>query len=80
MDVTGITTFFTALLDALLKARPSAAKGRYLKKIAISLTMGPSVRMVPEGNRNHADATLTGLRGFAEIFWDSPAGLRGVNG
>lgn len=32
-----------ALVDALIKAKPSSAKGRYLQKIAVSSTMGPSV-------------------------------------
>jgi large subunit ribosomal protein L1 len=32
-----------ALVDALIKAKPSAAKGNYLKKISISSTMGPGV-------------------------------------
>lgn len=34
---------FTALMIALLKAKPSAAKGRYFKKIVVSSTMGPGV-------------------------------------
>lgn len=34
-----------ALVDALLKAKPSAAKGTYIKKISISSTMGPGVRL-----------------------------------
>ncbi|MBT0654753.1 50S ribosomal protein L1 [Geomobilimonas luticola] len=34
-----------ALLDALVKAKPSAAKGTYMKKICISSTMGPGVRL-----------------------------------
>jgi large subunit ribosomal protein L1 len=32
-----------ALMDALIKAKPSTAKGTYLKKISLSSTMGPGV-------------------------------------
>ncbi len=36
---------FNALLDALIKAKPAAAKGQYLKKVAVSSTMGVGVRV-----------------------------------
>lgn len=35
----------TALLDAIIKAKPAAAKGQYLKSVTISSTMGPGVRV-----------------------------------
>lgn len=38
---------FAALTDAILKAKPAAAKGTYIKTIALSSTMGPSVRVDP---------------------------------
>ncbi|AXK38580.1 50S ribosomal protein L1 [Crenobacter cavernae] len=34
-----------ALVDALLKAKPAAAKGQYLRKVAVSSTMGVGVRV-----------------------------------
>lgn len=36
---------FMALIEALNKARPAAAKGQYLKKISLSSTMGPGLRV-----------------------------------
>ena len=35
----------TAVMDALIKAKPSAAKGTYLKSVAIATTMGPGIRV-----------------------------------
>ena len=34
-----------ALIESVLKAKPSAAKGKYVKSIALSSTMGPGVRV-----------------------------------
>jgi large subunit ribosomal protein L1 len=34
-----------ALIDALQKAKPAASKGQYLRKVAVSSTMGAGVRV-----------------------------------
>ena len=36
---------YTALLDAIIKAKPAAAKGQYIKSIALASTMGPGVKV-----------------------------------
>ncbi len=36
-----------ALIDLLMKLKPSSAKGTYVKSVAVSTTMGPSVRIDP---------------------------------
>jgi large subunit ribosomal protein L1 len=37
----------TALIEAVVRAKPATAKGTYLKKICISTTMGPGIRIDP---------------------------------
>ena len=39
---------FDALMDAVVRAKPSGAKGKYLQKVALSSTMGPGVKVDPE--------------------------------
>ena len=38
---------FNALLDAIIKAKPAAAKGQYLKSVTVASTMGPGVKINP---------------------------------
>ena len=43
---------YAAALDEVLRAKPSAAKGRYLKKVTFSTTMGPGIPVDPNRTRN----------------------------
>jgi len=36
---------FTALMDAIIKAKPAAAKGQYLRSVTVASTMGPGVKI-----------------------------------
>jgi large subunit ribosomal protein L1 len=43
---------YAAALDEVLRAKPSAAKGRYLKKVTFATTMGPGIPVDPNRTRN----------------------------
>jgi len=51
-----LKTNFTALIDALNKAKPTGIKGVYLKKISVSSTMGAGVRVDIAGLASNAPA------------------------
>ncbi|WP_055071698.1 50S ribosomal protein L1 [Clostridium massiliamazoniense] len=38
---------FKTLMDAIVKAKPAAAKGQYIKSVSVSATMGPGARINP---------------------------------
>ncbi len=40
-----LTENFNALMEAIVKAKPSALKGQYLRSISLSTTMGPGVKV-----------------------------------
>jgi len=42
-----LTENFNALMDAIVKAKPSAAKGQYVRSCVVAATMGPGVRVNP---------------------------------
>jgi len=44
-DADALKENLMALLDALNKAKPSAAKGQYLRRLTLSTTMGPGVKV-----------------------------------
>jgi large subunit ribosomal protein L1 len=43
---------YAAALEEVLRLKPSSAKGRYIRKIAVSTTMGPGILVDPNRTRN----------------------------
>ena len=77
-----------ALIDSVLKAKPAAAKGKYVKSIALSSTMGPGVRVDLASVEAHAlggrgdmnrtekqDADRRAPRGVRPVAARDPGGL-----
>ncbi|MEO6715115.1 MAG: 50S ribosomal protein L1, partial [Mycobacteriales bacterium] len=58
--IIGKTTFeeaqlvenYAAAMDEVVRSKPSSAKGRYLRKITLSTTMGPGIQVDPSKLRN----------------------------
>jgi large subunit ribosomal protein L1 len=53
---------YAAVVDEIVRARPAAAKGRYLLSITLATTMGPGIRVDPTRTRE------------AEILVGAPSG------
>jgi len=47
---------YAAVIEELIRAKPSAAKGRYLHSITMTSTMGPGVKIDPTRTRDIVDA------------------------
>jgi large subunit ribosomal protein L1 len=44
-DLPAIEANFKAVIEELQRARPASAKGKYIKKVGVSSTMGPGVKI-----------------------------------
>ena len=59
-DERQLTENYAALLDEIMRAKPAAAKGRYVRSVTLTSTMGPGVRRRPvphARNRRRAGGT-----------------------
>ena len=46
---------YAAVIDELVRAKPSAAKGRYLRSVTLTTTMGPGIKVDPSRTRDIVD-------------------------
>jgi large subunit ribosomal protein L1 len=46
-DERALSENYMAVVDELLRAKPSSAKGKYVKSATLSTTMGPGIRLDP---------------------------------
>src|SRR2546425_6814858 len=51
-DERALVENYAALLDEIVRAKPAAAKGRYIKKITLTSTMGPGIHVDPTRTRD----------------------------
>lgn len=47
-ELENLVTNFLTVIETLVKAKPAAAKGQYLRSITVSSTMGPGVKVSPQ--------------------------------
>lgn len=54
-DATKLYENVLVILNALVKAKPTSAKGTYMKRVTLATTMGPGVRVDPNAVRNEIE-------------------------
>jgi large subunit ribosomal protein L1 len=52
LDERALLENYAALVDEIVRAKPAAAKGRYLRTITLATTLGPGVRVDPQRTRD----------------------------
>ena len=67
---------YAAVIDEIIRAKPSAAKGRYLRSITMASTMGPGVKVDPSQTRDIVGEGVAGGSGDG----DGAAGATGDGG
>ncbi len=58
-DTRALAENYQVVLDEVLRAKPAAAKGRYIKGITVSTSMGPGIKVDPSQTRNVAAPART---------------------
>ncbi|QGK71558.1 50S ribosomal protein L1 [Allosaccharopolyspora coralli] len=58
-DTSKLVENYTAALDEVLRSKPSTSKGRYLRKVTFTTTMGPGIPVDPNRTRNLLEETVS---------------------
>jgi large subunit ribosomal protein L1 len=53
-----LTENYVAVIDEIYRAKPAAAKGRYVKSVTLSSTMGPGIRIDPAKSKDFAEEAM----------------------
>jgi large subunit ribosomal protein L1 len=56
-EVDKLSDNYRAVMDELNRARPASTKGRYMRKVSISTTMGPGIKVDPSRLRDDVPAS-----------------------
>jgi large subunit ribosomal protein L1 len=57
---------YAALVDEIVRAKPAAAKGRYIRKVTLTTTMGPGINVDPARTRNIVEEEVEADSAVAE--------------
>ena len=65
---------YQAIIEELIRAKPSAAKGRYLRSIVLASTMGPGVKVDPSRTKDliEEEAAPRGIAAATRRFSRDP--------
>ena len=56
-DESALLDNYSTLLEEIIRAKPSGAKGRYIKSITLTSTMGPGIKVDPSRTRSEQEAS-----------------------
>ncbi len=65
-DERALVENYAALIEEIVRAKPQASKGRYIKKITLTSTMGPGIHVDPTRTRDIADELESGTQEAVE--------------